>query len=91
MEKESWLPLQDVQPTIIPFNDYLPEPVPFLFYLRPTTTTEIKTLINSLKDTSSGHDEVNTKSVKRCNDIISPFLEYIINSSFRNGIFPKQL
>ena len=82
---------QNVQQTEINFSDYLPEPFPFLFYLRPTTASEINSVIHNLKGTSAGHDDISVKVVKACSKEISPFLEFLINSSFRNGIFPKLL
>ena len=66
---------QDVQPTIIPFNDYLPEPVLFSFYLWPTTTTETTTLINTLKGTSS----VMMKSTQKLLESVEILFLYFLN------------
>lgn len=40
---------------------------------------------------SPGYDDIHVKNVKRRSKIISPFLEYIINRSFKEGIFPERL
>lgn len=82
---------QNVQPTLTPFSDYLPEPVPFSFFLRPTTSPEIIAVIHNLKGTSAGHDEVSVRVIKKCSNEVSPFLEFIINRSFQSGFFPKSL
>lgn len=73
------------------FRDFLPAPVPFSFYLRPTTITEISNIIKNMKCSSPGHDNIHSKVVKECVDEISPFLKHIINKSFQHGIFPNQL
>lgn len=74
-----------------PFESFMPESVPFSFYLQPSSCLDIKDIINSIKGSSSGLDEVNITVIKRCMDEITHFLEYIINSSFVNGVFPSQL
>lgn len=38
-----------------------------------------------------GHDDVSTSVIKEIRDIISPFLEYIINKSFVLECFPDSL
>ena len=75
----------------ISFSSYLPEPVPHSFFLRPVLPTEIKTVINNLKSSSAGYDDISIDVIKKCSDVISPFLVYIVNRSFREGCFPKQL
>ena len=67
------------------YKDYMPPPVPFSFFLRPTTQSEIDSIISSIKGFSSGHDDINTTIIKECSDLISPFLVFIINKSFREG------
>lgn len=73
------------------YKDYLPPPVPFSFFLKPTTLNEVYSTINTIKGSSSGHDEITIKIIKECADIISPFLVFIINKSFREGCFPSHL
>lgn len=77
--------------TQTPFTTYLPESIPFSFYLRPTIIPEVKSVILNIKVSSSGHDEINIKMIKECCDLISPFLVYIINTSFKEGSFPSHL
>ena len=73
------------------YKDYMPPPVPFSFFLRPTTLDEVNSTINGIKGSSSGHDEISISIIKQCSDIISPFLVFIINKSFREGCFPRFL
>ena len=54
----------DIRPTNIVYDTFLPEPVPFSFFLKPTTKQEIVEVINNLKTTSPGHDEINIKVIK---------------------------
>ena len=81
----------NIQQPDVPFTSYLPEPVPFSFFLRPTTLSEVKNIVKNLKQTASGFDDINMKIIKECSNEISPFLVYIINSSFSEGCFPKHL
>lgn len=83
--------LAQVRSTPVSYNNFLPEPTNFSFFLRPTTTAEINSIIHELKVTSPGHDDINIKIIKECRDEISPFLKYIINESFKEGSFPKHL
>lgn len=73
------------------FNTYMPDPVSFSFFLRPTSLEEIKSVIHNLKISSPGHDDIHIKVIKECSDIISPFLVYIVNKSFQEGCFPDHL
>jgi hypothetical protein len=58
----------------------------------PTTETEMKSVINSLKSTnSSGYDEVTSKILKVCSALISRPLTHICNHSLYTGIFPDRL
>ena len=81
----------NIQEAEHPFNTYLPEPVPFSFYLTPTSLEEIKSNIQIIKDSSPGHDDINMKVIKACCDSISPLLVFIINKSFQEGTFPDHL
>lgn len=75
----------------VPFESFLPDPVPFSFFLRPTTIHEVSNVIKDMKNTSPGYDDVNMKIIKECNNVMSPFLTFIINKCFAEGCFPKQL
>jgi hypothetical protein len=58
----------------------------------PTTETEIKSIIHSLKSkNSSGYDEVTSKILKTCSHLIICPLTHICNHSLRTGIFPDRL
>jgi hypothetical protein len=58
----------------------------------PTTETEIKSIIHSLKSkNSSGYDAKTSKILKTCSDLISCPLTHICNHSLRTGIFPNHL
>jgi hypothetical protein len=58
----------------------------------PTTETEMKIVINSLKSkNSSGYDEVTSKILKACSILISRPLTHICNHSLYTGIFPDHL
>ena len=65
-----------------PFYTYLPEPLPFSFYLMPTTVFEVESIIDNMKVSSPGHDDIAMKIIKECSKIISPFLVFLINKSF---------
>ena len=73
------------------YKNYLPPPVPFSFFLMPTTLAELQSIICDIKGSSSGYDEINIRIIKECSDVISPFLVFIINKSFRDGWPPKYL
>lgn len=60
----------------IPFDRSLPQPVPFSFYLRPTTCSEISSIIFSIKKKSPGHDDVNIRVIIECKEIVRIFRIY---------------
>jgi hypothetical protein len=58
----------------------------------PTTETEIKSKIHSLKTKiSSGYDGLASKIIKGCASLISNPLTHICNHSLSTGIFPDHL
>ena len=60
----------------------------------PTTETEIKSIIHSLKPKrkkSSGYNEITRKILHVCASLISYPLCYIYNHSLHTGIFPDHL
>lgn len=81
----------DIQPPAATFESYLPDPVPFSFFLKPTSEQEISEIIKQTKLTSPGYDGINIKIIKECSDEISPILTLIVNKCFREGSFPKRL
>jgi hypothetical protein len=57
-----------------------------------TTETEIKSIMHSLKSKNSpGYDEITSKILKTCSDLISCPLTHICNYSLHTGIFPDHL
>lgn len=61
-------------------------------FLKPVTTNEIATVIDSLKPNSSpGIDQITTKTLKKIKPNILSILVYLINLSFQNGQFPDSL
>ena len=82
---------QNIENTTLSFKNYLPQPVIYSFYLQPASCEEINDVIYKLRLTSSGVDDVHMKVIKACKEEMSPFLKYIINQEFTQGIFPRNL
>lgn len=82
---------QSVEHTPVSYKHFLPNPTPFSLYIQPTCTQEIENIIKTLKLSSPGADMIDIKIIKLCDTVISPYLKYIINRSFREGIFPRIL
>ena len=60
--------------------------------LLPTDTTEVKGIINDLKqDASPGLDGIPASMVKFAVEYIAKPLSYLINNSFQTGEFPDKL
>ena len=60
-------------------------------FLAPVTQEEINLNIKSLKDTSTGYDDINSMSLKLTNQFISQPLTHLCNLSHTQGVFPEQL
>ena len=54
-----------MQSSSVPFSSFLPEPVSFSCFFRPTTVLEIKSIISNMKFTSAGHDDVKCNCCKK--------------------------
>lgn len=77
--------------TDIPFVNYSPE-IMEVFTLTPVSPEEIVQIINSFKNKHcSGYDEVPLSLIKSCSDELKTVISYIVNNSFKFGIFPDQL
>jgi hypothetical protein len=60
--------------------------------LIPTTETEIKYIIKTLKTkNSTGYDGISSRILENCMDVISRPLSHIINESFKQSIYPERL
>ena len=76
----------NIEPTSY-INEYVPESM----FVSPTDGTEVSNIISSLKEASSGYDDVTSKIVKvSYEDYIQP-LTHVINLSLVNGIVPQEL
>ena len=60
-------------------------------YLTPTTQQEIKTVLDNLKCTAAGIDDIPPKLLKLTSNIIAAPLSYMINLAFTQGVFPNKL
>ena len=60
-------------------------------FLSPTDENEVNIIVKSLKEGSSGFDNISSKLIKQSLDIYLPHLVYIINLSFASGTFPDDL
>ena len=61
------------------------------FFFSPVTENDIQILINSLRDSSPGYDDIKPKVVKHVSTEIIVSLTHIINVSLETGIFPNDL
>ena len=60
-------------------------------FVTPVTTEEVGTIMNSLKDTSPGHDEIKIGPIRSVFSSIAEPLIYVCNLSLNQGIFPDIL
>ena len=70
---------------------FLPENLNFSLFLEPTDETEIKNIINKLKEGAPGRDGVSSKNINLIKDSISYPLANMVNLSFEQGVFPDEL
>ena len=63
----------------------------FVIVIREVTYLQVRGVINSLNNSSSGHDELPPFVAKTCiNEFIEP-ITYMINESLKSGVFPSEL
>ena len=70
---------------------FLPENLNFSLFLEPANEMEIKNIIGLLNEGAPGQDDISSKNIKRIKDSISYPLTNIVNLSFEQGVFPKEL
>ena len=76
------------QPDILNFQYSISSDLKF----EHTNVNEISKIISNLKNTSStGIDNISTKTLKEINNIISPLLTILINECLDSGVFPDSL
>ena len=64
---------------------------PNSMYMSPVQSDEIVKIINSLKISSAGWDDIHSKIVKTSYDIYLDVMTHVFNLSITKGIFPKEL
>ena len=83
---------QQVPSTNVNFNDYLSKNVPHSMFLRPVSLdTVINTTLSLKSKTSSGHDNISTKVLKKSIISVAEPMTHIINLSLIEGKVPDQL
>ena len=75
---------------IISHRRFLPKNLNFSLFLEPTDETEIKNIINKLKEGAPGWDGVSSKNIKLIKNSISYSLANMVNLSFEQGVFPDE-
>ena len=70
---------------------FLPENLNFSLFLEPTDETDIKNVINKLKEGAPGRDGISSKNIKLIKDSISYPLANMVNLSFEQGVVPDEL
>ena len=79
-------------PKTLNFEKYLGMKSSHSMFLTPTTTEEISKELSKLnKNKSSGPDGIPVSIIKTCSNYLSKPLSFLINNSFRSGIFPDSL
>ena len=89
----------NIGPTLaykVPNNDvshrrFLSEKLIFSLFLEPTVETEIKNIINKLKEGAPGRVGISLKNIKPFKDSISYPLAIVVNLSFEQGFFLMNL
>lgn len=75
----------------IPFSSKV-TPNAKTIFLKPLTVSETANIISNLKNKySAGFDEISNNIIKYCNYELAEPLTYIVNNSYKTGIFPDGL
>jgi hypothetical protein len=61
------------------------------FFLRPTSEHEVKDVLNKLRNSAAGYDELPSKIIKTVSQHISSPLAHIVNLSFSTGCVPDPI
>ena len=73
------------------YKPFISESIQQSIFLAPTSTYEVMNALQSLKKTNStGPDGISSKTLKMAANFITEPLTYLINESFRSGIFPTE-
>ena len=73
------------------YKRYLNAPAIQSIHLSPVKPDEINKYIRSVRTKACGIDEISPEIVKLSGDVISEPLAYLINLSFKTGVFPDKL
>ena len=73
------------------FTQFLPESSDVSMYLRPVTEKELCDVVKGMRNSASGSDFISTKVFKSIFPVISQQILYLINASFKCGIYPECL
>ena len=75
----------------VPFDCYLDKPQASSFFLSPTNSTEIESIIVSLSSNKAcGSLSISTSLLKTLKGVLSIALHLLFNCSFSNGLVPDQ-
>ena len=58
------------------------------FYLRPISNEECIDIISKLKNKNNGINNIPTNLIKRTKHLLAPHITYLVNESFKTGVFP---
>ena len=72
-------------------TDYIKNKVLDSFFLEATCEAEVEKIINSMKDSAAGWDDLLPNIMKTIKEYIKIPLTHICNLSFATGIFPQEL
>ena len=73
------------------FQDYLKTPNNHTLLFKPVTASEIITIVDNMKNDSSGIDDIDIKVVKHVISLIRNPLASIFNDCLFNGTFPTKM